>query len=202
MRKTIAILILFLFTLNFSSGTNLGRAKLEAKPNIKTEAEVEITASKLDKEAEILAQYLAQHNSPLQYHAKDFIDAAKAYGLDWKLVPAIAGVESTFGKFIPGGYNGWGWGVYGAQAIYFKSWKEAIFTISKGLKEDYIDQGLRDPNSINRKYAASRYWGANVSYFMKELEQFKAGYQLNQKSVSLTDSTPKIAAVSAGLMLR
>ncbi len=66
-----------------------------------------VEAKKLDRKAEILAQYLAKYNSPLQYHAQDFIDAANTYKLDWKLVASIAGVESTFGKFIPGGYNGW-----------------------------------------------------------------------------------------------
>ncbi len=161
---------------------------------------VEIEAKQLDQKAEILALYLAQHDSPLQYHAQTFIDAAKKYNLDWKLMPAIAGVESTFGKFIPGGYNGWGWGVYGNQAIYFNSWKEAIFTVSKGLKEGYIDKGLTDPFSMNRIYAESPYWAGKVSYFMADLEKFASEYK--DPKINLPATAPKIAAVSASPVVR
>lgn len=141
-----------------------------AKRDLEPSSQVEVKS--LDEEAKVLSNYLAKHNSPLQYHAQDFIDAANQYGLDWKMLPAIAGVESTFGKQIPGGYNAWGWGVYGNQAIYFKSWKEAIFEVAKGLRENYLDKGLQDPYAINRVYAASPSWGWKVHFFMKDLEEF------------------------------
>lgn len=136
----------------------------------------QISAKKLDKRAQVLSAYLAKFNSPLQYHAQDFIEAADRYQLDWKLVPAISGVESTFGKNIPGGFNGWGWGVYDTQAIYFKSWKDGIFTVSEGLRKGYFDKGLRDPYSINKLYATSPYWGRSVTYFSQDLEKFEKGY--------------------------
>ncbi len=160
---------------------------------------VEIVATKLDPKAQVLSEYLASFNSPLQYHAQDFIDAAEAYDLDWKMLPAIAGVESTFGKHIPGGYNGWGWGVYGTQAIYFSSWREAIFTISKGLRENYMDKGYTEPYSMNRIYAASPTWGARVSYFMNDMEKFAAGYHTTDNVVTNANE-PKIAAISAQLV--
>lgn len=156
-----------------------------------------IEAKKLDPKAEILAQYLTKYNSPLQYHAQDFIDAAKQYNLDWRLVPAISGVESTFGQFIPGGYNGWGWGVYGNQAIYFSSWKEAIYTVSKGLKENYLDKGLADPYAMNRIYAVSPAWGGKVDYFIKDLEKFAA--QFEKQDLAKIETNQPIAAVSASL---
>lgn len=161
--------------------------------------EVQIEAKKLDKQAEILTNYFAKFNSPLQYQAQDFIDAANTYQIDWKLVPAIAGVESTFGKFIPGGYNAWGWGVYGTQAIYFESWRDGIFTVSKGLKENYINKGLTDPYSINAVYAASPYWGSKVTYFMSDLEKFEREYSSEQSLESRINPTVKIAAVSGQL---
>lgn len=154
----------------------------------------EIEAKKLDPKAQVLAAYLEKRNSPMQYHAQDFIDAANQYNLDWKLVASIAGVESTFGKFIPGGYNGWGWGVYGTQAIYFSSWRDGIFTVSKGLRENYLDRGLTDPIAMNRVYAASPTWGSKVSYFMADLEKFASQFDTNEV---LLVSNPKIAAISA-----
>lgn len=133
---------------------------------------------KMDNRAKILKAYLAKYNSPLEYSANDFIEAADKNQLDWKLVPSIAGVESTFGKHIPGGFNGWGWGVYGDQAIYFSSWREAIFTISEGLKTRYVDRGLTDPYSMNRVYAASPAWGGHVVYFMNDLDRYAQNYHV------------------------
>lgn len=153
-------------------------------PSVQFVQDTQIEKKELDSRAKILRDYLARYNSPLQNHAQDFIDAADSFNLDWKLVPAITGVESTFGKHIPGGhnpatssYNGWGWGVYGNKVTKFKSWREGIFTVSEGLKKNYIDQGLTDPYTINKKYAASPNWGRKVTYFLEDLERFASNYQ-------------------------
>ena len=161
-----------------------------------------VETRELDKRAKILSKYLASHNSPMQYHAQDFIDAADKYALDWKMLPAIAGVESTFGKFIPGGYNAYGWGVYGTNRIYFASWTEGIFSVAKGLRENYLNRGLTNPYSINRFYAASPHWGRNVTFFMNDLEKYAQSYQLQNGKISYINQAPKIAAVSGQPALR
>lgn len=184
-----AVSLLALITFNRNAGVNIAVANDDSTLT-------EVSYRKLDERAKILSYYLASYNSPLQYHAQDFIDAANEYGLDWKLVVSIAGVESTFGKKIPGGFNGWGWGVYGSQAIYFSSWREGIFTVNKGLKEDYISRGLTDPYSMNRRYAASPTWGRKVAYFMKDLEKFATKFESETTDLSQVESTLKVAAVS------
>ena len=132
-----------------------------------------IEAKELDQRAKILSKYLASHNSPMQHNAQDFVDAADKYELDWKMLPAIAGVESTFGKHIPGGYNAYGWAIYNSSSRFgFKSWRDGMFTVAKGLREGYINKGLTDPYSINRIYATSPHWGKNVTYFMNDLEKY------------------------------
>ncbi len=191
-----SLIVLLLILIPLRSSTT----EVSAQVDTKRDQIEEITAKKLDKEAEILQKYLARYNSPLQYHAQDFIDAAETYNLDWKMLPAIAGVESTFGKFIPGGYNAWGWGVYGTQAIYFDSWRDAIFTISQGLRENYLNRGYTEPYSMNRIYAASPHWGAGVSYFMNDLDKFATQFKAEQtKTHAMT--LPKIAAVSGQLII-
>lgn len=190
--------IFFLFLLIILTPLSVPALKAEAAGNIDPDS-VGIEAKKLDKQAQILAAYLAKYNSPLEYHAQDFIDAAKLYNLDWKLVAAISGVESTFGKQIPGGYNGWGWGVYGTQAIYFDSWTKAIYTISKGLRENYIDKGYTEPFAMNRIYAASPFWGSKVTYFMQDLDKFASEFVTEDAQI---EDKPKIAAVSATLASR
>ena len=181
-RKLIILILLSIFL------SRLPLTLVEAGVDTEEVHQIEtIEARELDPRAVILRDYLAQYNSPLQYHAQDFIDASDTYNVDWKLVPAISGVESTFGKAIPGGYNGWGWGIYGDNRLGFESWRDGIFTVTKGLKEGYIDQGLTDPYSMNRKYAASPTWGQKVTYFMNDLEEF-ANNSKNITGVNLDES--------------
>ena len=147
-----------------------------------------IEARQLDGRAKILSEYFRKYNSPLEYHAQDFIDASDEYGLDWKLVPAISGVESTFGKHSYG-YNAWGWGIYGDNRLGFVSWKDGIFTVTGGLKKGYIDRGLTDPYSMNRIYAASKTWGSRVDYFMKDMESFEEKNKPKAQSVNPLSKT-------------
>lgn len=172
--------------------------KASAQPAAKEIRSEVIVPKKLDPRAQILTDYLAKFNSPLQNSSQDFIDAAEEFRLDWKMLPAIAGVESTFGKQIPGGFNAWGWGVYGNQAIFFDSWKDGIFTIAKGLRENYLNKGLTDPYSINRIYAQSPYWGGKVTYFMEDLEKFAQNYEAPKDLPKLQENT-KVAATSGQL---
>ncbi|MDO8618980.1 MAG: hypothetical protein Q7R49_03500 [Candidatus Daviesbacteria bacterium] len=194
-KKLLPILIAVLTLLPISSFP-LDVAMAEQKQA--TQSVTTVDARQLDTRAQILRDYLQRYDSPLQNHAQDFVDAADQYGLDWKLVASISGVESTFGKFIPGGYNAWGWGVYGNQALGFNSWKDGIYTVSKGLKEGYVDKGLTDPLAMNRVYAASPVWGSHVSYFLQDLAKFSQTYDNRQPQQTKSIFT-KTAAASAQL---
>jgi hypothetical protein len=123
-----------------------------------------------------LQTFLASYNSPLAGEAKTFIAQADKHNLDWKLVAAIAGVESTFGKQIPyGSYNGWGWGIpTGAQSgIGFKNWSEGIATVSEGLRKNYIDRGATNVYEIGAIYAANgTSWGNHVRFFIDKIDSF------------------------------
>lgn len=179
--------------------TQLPISQVEAQKTPEPNHQVGVIESKeIDPRADILKSYLAKYNSPLQNNSQDFIDAADEYGVDWKLVPAIAGVESTFGQFTPGGFNGWGWGVYGDNRIYFQSWRHAIFTITKGLKEGYIDRGLITPAAMNKKYASSPTWGTKVSYFINDIEKFQKNVPSDRKVTGAINSVP--FSLSAELM--
>jgi hypothetical protein len=129
----------------------------------------------VDKRVDHLKAYLESHNSPMADQAHVFIREADRNGLDWKLVAAIAGTESTFGKHIPpGSYNGWGWGIpTGAQSgIGFKNWEQGITTVSEGLKKNYVDRGAITIEQMGRIYAASPRWAGNVRFFIQKIEAF------------------------------
>lgn len=128
-----------------------------------------------DERVDKLRSYLTSHNSPLTDEAPHFVAEADRLDLDWKLVAAISGVESTFGKHTPpGSYNGWGWGIpTGAQSgIAFESWKHGITSVSEGLKYRYIDRGATSIEQIGRIYAASPRWSGNVRFFLNQIEAF------------------------------
>lgn len=202
-RKVIALLLLLIFLINGPLGEG---NSTNQKPNTSS---AEITTGEMDKRAQLLQAYLEKYKSPLSGHAQDFVEAADKYNLDWKLVAAISGVESTFGKFVPGGsgtpyssYNGWGWGVYGTQAKYFNSWREGIFTVSEGLRKNYFNKGLTNPYTINKIYAASPTWGAKVSYFLKDMEKFEKQYHQKAESDKAPALILKTAGTSATLALK
>lgn len=115
----------------------------------------------------VIKRILAKHKSPLLAEAATFIDQAQVNELDPYLVVSIAGVESTFGKFLAHGTNnpfGWGGGL-----IRFSSYKDAISTVSGSLKTKYIDRGANTVAKIGKIYAPpSRTWSFNVENFMKQ----------------------------------
>lgn len=127
-----------------------------------------------DKRIRILKEFLRTYDSPLTLHSESFIKFADTYQLDYRLLAAISGVESTFGKQLPEkSYNAWGWGIYEDHMIYFKSFDEGVETISKALREDYINAWkAKDVYQIGRFYAASPTWAQRVVYFMNKIEQF------------------------------
>jgi len=140
-----------------------------------------------DSRVKILESFLNKYSSPLAAYAKDFIHNADFYGLDWRLVASISGVESTFGKQIPyNSYNGWGWGIYGNNMIYFSSWEQGIETVSKGLRENYLDKwGATDVYEIGRIYATDPNWAAKVDFFIQKITEFQYQNLTNDLSISL-----------------
>lgn len=140
-----------------------------------------------DTRVRILKDFLAQYNSPLASSAQTFIKAADKYNLDWRLVASISGVESTFAQQLPSNsYNAWGWGIYGDNAIYFSSYDEAIETISKSLREKYMDQWkAQDVYQIGSFYAASEMWPYRVAYFMNKINDFATSNPQYVLSISL-----------------
>lgn len=131
-----------------------------------------------DSRAERLEKYLNSHNSPLAGYSDTFIRVADKYNLDWRLIPAISGVESTFGKRIPqNSFNAYGW----ANGEYkFHSWDESIEVVGKTLREKYIDKGAPTINKIARRYAPpSSTWAGKVKFFMTKIDPLPVDFDLS-----------------------
>jgi len=145
------------------------------------------SANLQDQRVIILRKYLEGWNSPLAEYAGVFVEQADKYNLDWRLVAAISGLESSFGVKIPyDSYNGWGWGIYGNHVLRFNSWPEGIETISKGLRENYLrNYSESDPYIIGPTYAASPTWAQRVTFFMNQIESYRLANEKDALSISI-----------------
>lgn len=126
-----------------------------------------------DAKVELIRQFFARYNSPLELYAQDTVDAANAYNIDFRLIPAIAMQESNLCKKEPkDSFNCWGFGIYGNKTTRFENYKEAIYTVTKTLSEHYKDNGLETPEEIMRKYTPSNNgsWAYSVNFFMNLLK--------------------------------
>jgi hypothetical protein len=173
MRKILTILItLIVLILSSAEGT---RAQ-----NISGQSATLNTVSndvRFDFRVENLRKFLLKYNSPLADYAEYFVAYADQNNLDYRLVPAITGVESTFGKFIPvDSYNAYGW----ANGNYkFSSWEDSIEHVSKTLKKSYIDRGVASIRQIAKVYAPpSTTWGGNVTFFVSKIDTLPLNFDI------------------------
>lgn len=121
----------------------------------------------------IIKNFLVQNQSPLAPFYSKIFEVSYQYGLDFRLLPAIAMQESNLGKKAPeGSYNAWG---FANGETKFTSWEEAIEEVAQTLKAEYIDQGLETPEEIMPKYAPPSVekggpWAKGVRFFMEQMQ--------------------------------
>jgi hypothetical protein len=130
----------------------------------------------------MVAAFLRGHRSPMAESAGTFVAVADKYHLDWRLLVAIAGKESSFGLHTPSNsYNAWGWGIpTGAQSgLAFNSWNAGIETVGKGLRTKYYDQGFTSLAQIEASYTPpsaanpQHPWRVGVAQFMYDIEHYQ-----------------------------
>ncbi len=125
-----------------------------------------------DARAELIRQYLASYNSPLEPHADYLVETSDTYDLDYRLLTGIAQQESNLCKKIPPqSYNCWGWGIHSEGSLGFSSFEEGIDVVSLGIKENYIDKGYTTIEEIMSKYTplSSGSWAFGVNKFMEDI---------------------------------
>lgn len=174
MRKAIYIstLVLSLFILN-PSPARAGFAVSEASGQLKSQS----VDTSFDYRVETLKNYLEKYNSPLAEYASKLVEYADTYGLDYRLLAAISGAESTFGKRIPkNSYNAYGW----ANGNYaFASWDNSIEVVSKALRQKYIEKGAVSISQIAKRYAPpSNTWSNKVKHIMKRIDPLPVSFSI------------------------
>ncbi len=144
----------------------------------KTKVNYQAKVKLKDARVIILERYLTKYNSPMKKQAPQlaykFVEVADKYRLPFTLLPAIAQCESNLGKYTPPNcFNAWGYGIHSRGTLCFSSWEEGIERVAKGLSQDYIQEGLIEPEKIMAKYTplSNGSWARCVKYFTRELEQ-------------------------------
>ncbi len=126
-----------------------------------------------DARVELVRQYMNRYNSMLEPYSSYLVQTADKYGLDYRLVPAIAQQESNLCKIIPPeSHNCWGWGIHSKGSLGFTTYEEAIETVAKGIREEYIDKGYKTTEDIMSKYTplSNGSWARGVNQFMSDME--------------------------------
>ncbi len=127
--------------------------------------------------ADSIDAYLLEKGSPMSGQGAAFLEAGVEHEIDPRLVVAIAGAESYFGIQTCAPLNAWGWGCPNSP-FSFRDWAHAIDTITLGIREGYVDDGLTTVGEIHLRYAPPNAendptdlnyaWPDNVARFLVE----------------------------------
>lgn len=170
--------LFFLISVSFSYNNNLQAAQrlnsiYSSVPGTKDVLSATVYADEgLDGKAEKIRFFLARYGSPLEPYAEDIVAASEEFGIDHRLIPAIAMQESGLCKKIPeNSYNCWGFGIYGGKVTRFVDYKEGIYIVSKALGVRFKNQGLITPEQIMTVYTpnSNGSWARGVNHFMEQI---------------------------------
>lgn len=116
---------------------------------------------------------------PLADYSEELVDSADKYGLDWKIIPAISGVETWFGCAgdAESYRNAWGMGGGPSNRYRFDTWEEGIDVYAKMLADGYgtdVHTRLYDVASLYVYGHAGRHdkWADGVMKYFNGIEQF------------------------------
>ena len=175
---TLGISLFSIFSLNKEEPIKLGTVTTNSGVRVYASLPKEFptvlgVATASDARIELVRQYLERYNSPLVNYSSFIVEKADEYGIDFKLIPAIAQQESNLCKIIPPGtFNCWGWGIHSKGTLGFNSFENGIETVTAGLKKEYIDKGYVTPEEIMTKYTplSNGSWAEGVNQFIEGME--------------------------------
>jgi len=154
--------------------TNL-QPQINSEMSLSAPIIIETNMELKDARAQIVANFLAKYNSPLEpydHYGQLLVEIADRYGLDFRFLPAVMMEESNLCKNIPeGSFNCLGFGIHARGTLGFSSYEAGFERAAKELKANYVEQGRIQVSTIARKYTASvDKWTNSVNQWMAEME--------------------------------
>lgn len=147
---------------------------LQVSPTPTPEVHESVVVS--DPREDSLKAYLLSKKSPLADFATHFVRTADDWGLDYALLPAIAGVESRFETMgNTTDHNPFGYMCSG-RPCRFVSFDEAIARVGRSLGEGRTYATWRSTGSIielakKYNYVSPEDWSGKVGYFQKQIKE-------------------------------
>lgn len=166
-RKTVASIVVSAKESNLDTGSVFSPAEPPGEAKIKGSFIV------ADARPLLIRNYLEEHNSPLASFSDLIFSLSQEYGLDYRLIVAIAQQESNLCKKAPADcFNCWGVGIHSRGRMCFDSYPEAIEWVAQYLREEYFDKGLVAPEEIMTKYCplSNGSWAVGIRQFMAEMD--------------------------------
>jgi len=155
--------------------------------------------------------FLAAHSSPMTGTGATFVAEGREHGVDPAFLVAIAGAETSLGKFLYSEngdqctYNAFNWffGPTWPQSD-FGSWNEAIGRVAEGLSGQlYYGAGLYAVDTIAPRYCpdGTGNWISNVTSFMTQLGGDPADTRLAGASALPPGTQPGLVALDGSVTL-
>ena len=122
-----------------------------------------------DLSAARLDTYLVAKSSPMISQGLNTLQVGLQYGLDPRLLIALAGAETGFGSQITRGKNNaWNW-LYNGRNSPFDSWLSGMTSVAKGLTKP---TSVYDLSSTTSFYLQRYCHGARCPLGLRDLDQF------------------------------
>jgi len=153
--------------LNLIDDRHIAYAALPGTTNV-----FEGSATLNDSRIDLLQNFLVTYHSKLAPFSSELVTKADKYGIDYRLLTAVAMQETTLCQktLSSAPYNCWGFGIWGKKVTNFTSFSDAIEIISKyfGNKKS---QGVSTLDSIGKIYnpGNTNSWKENVALFMSQI---------------------------------
>lgn len=168
----LVIVSLLIFSSQRSKNMNLsdvGPQVTESSPSNEVDAQV-LGIQITDMRPYYISNFLK--TTRLEPYSHYIVEVSDQYGLDYRLIPAIAMKESGGGNAVKEStHNAWGW--ENGRTV-FPSWEAAIDTVARTLKTKYADKGLVTPDEIMPVYAPPQIhtggkWARDINHFFEKL---------------------------------
>ena len=147
-----------------------------------------------DSRPVIIAKFLERNNSPMKpydYYGRRLVEIADVYNLDFRLLPAIAMLESNLCKntHSDAPHNCLGFGIHSEGTLDFESYEAGFERAAKELRTYYVNDGLITTEMVGERYASSPTWAERVDQFMAELryDDRQLGKELKENDTSVLE---------------
>jgi hypothetical protein len=133
----------------------------------------------MDARAKKVDGVFKSYGCPMVGTGEYIVEQADKNGIPYWLVAAVAFQESLCGKYTPEkngveSYNAWGWGVYGSNSKFFKSYEHGIKVVSEYFSNRFYKRGIKETCDIMRVYTppSNGSWCKGVNYFGEKIQNY------------------------------